>query len=32
MRSRQPTLLVTGMYWLTYQKVQSSIGSTFIEV
>jgi hypothetical protein len=28
MRSRQPTELVVGTYWLTIQKVQSSIGST----
>jgi hypothetical protein len=32
MRSRQPTLLVVGTYSLTYQKVQSSTGSTLIEV
>lgn len=32
MRSRQPDELVVGLYWFTYQKVQSSTGSTFIEV
>ena len=32
MRSRHPTGLETGTYWLTYQNVQSSTGSTFIEV
>jgi len=32
MRNCQPTELVVGTYSLTYQKVQSSTGSIFIEV
>jgi hypothetical protein len=32
MRSRQPIALVAGRYSLTYQNVQSSAGSTFIDV
>ena len=31
-RSRHPAALVVGTYSLTYQNVQSSIGSIFIEV
>ena len=31
-RILQPTALVVGMYWLTYQNVQSSAGSKFNDV